>query len=83
MLHSRETPILPRNATRVLVRIPLPLLLFVTLRLSQKAQQKDERSLPKYDLHTGTKINGVVEELNLFQKSTDTLRERIPARSFL
>ena len=64
MLYSRETPILPRNTTKVLSSIPLFLLLFVTPGLSQKAQQVDD-SLPKYDLHTETKTKGVVYEVNL------------------
>jgi hypothetical protein len=68
---SRETPILPRDTTRMPVRIPYSQLLFVTLRLLQKAQERDDRSLPKYDLRTETKTKGVVDW------------ERIPARSFL
>ncbi len=69
MLHSRETPILPRNATKVLFRIPLFLLLFVTTGLSQRAQQ-DDRTLPKYDLHTETKTKGVVDEVKLLPLGT-------------
>jgi hypothetical protein len=67
--HNRETPILPRSATKVLFRILLFLLLLVTPGLSQKAEQKDS-SPPKYDLHTETKTKGVVEEVNLLSFGT-------------
>jgi len=63
----------------------LSLLLFVTLLLSQKAQEqeKDDRSLPMYDLQTDSKTKRVVDAVTLLQKSKDKLQERIPARSFL
>jgi hypothetical protein len=59
-----EIPNLPRKATRVLLRMPLFLILFVTTGLSQKTEPKDSSS-PKYDLHTEMKAKGVVEEVNL------------------
>jgi hypothetical protein len=37
--------------------------------LSQRAQ-KDEGSLPKYDLHTETKTTGVIDEVNLLPVGT-------------
>jgi hypothetical protein len=64
VLLSREIPILPSGATKIVFRISLFLLLCVIPGLSQKAQP-DDGSLPKYDLHTETKIKGVVEEVNL------------------
>jgi hypothetical protein len=64
VVHNRETPVLPRNATKVLSRIPLFLLLLVTPGFSQKAQT-DDHSLPKYDLHTEMKTKGVVDEVNV------------------
>ena len=64
MLLSLEVPILPRNAIRACFCILLFLLLCVTPGLSQRAQQ-DDGSLPKYDLHTETKIKGIVDEVKL------------------
>ena len=64
MLLSREISILRRKAVNALSCIPLFLLVCVTPGLSQRAQQ-DEGSLPKYDLHTETKIKGVIDEVNL------------------
>lgn len=69
MLRSRETPILPRNSTRVLFRISLFLLLCVLPAFAQKAEQK-ESSPPKYDLHTETKTKGVIDEVNLLTFGT-------------
>jgi hypothetical protein len=69
MLRNRETPILPRKATEVLVRILLFLLLLVTPGLSQKAQHVDD-SLPKYDLLTETKTKGIVDEVILLPLGT-------------
>jgi len=71
VLHSRETPILARNTFRMLVRIPYSLLSFVTLRLLQRAQKRDDRILSKYDLPTETKTKGLTDW------------KRIPSRSFL
>jgi hypothetical protein len=56
--------ILPRRTTTTLIRIPLFLLLGVTLLLSQKAKQEDD-PLPKYDHETEMKTKGVVDEVNL------------------
>jgi hypothetical protein len=67
--YSRETPILPHNATKGLSLILLFLLLFETPGLSQKAEQKDI-SPPKYDLQTEMKTKGVVEEVNLLSFGT-------------
>jgi len=64
VLLSFEIPVLPRKAIGVFFRIPLLLLLCVNPGLSQKAQH-DDSSLPKYDLHTETKITGVIDEVNL------------------
>jgi hypothetical protein len=69
LLRSRETPILPRNSTRVLFRISLFLLLCVLPAFAQKAEQK-EGSPPKYDLHTETKTKGVIDEVNLLTFGT-------------
>jgi len=49
--------------------IPLFLLLCVNPGLSQKAQPVNT-SLPKYDLHTETKIKGVIDEVNLLSIET-------------
>lgn len=62
MLLSLGMPILRREDLKVLSRIPLFLLLCVTLGPSQKAQ-KDASGLPKYDLHAPTKTKGVVDEV--------------------
>jgi len=64
VLFNLDIPVLPRNATDVLFRIPLFVLLCVSPGLSQKASTEDT-SLPKYDLHTETKIKGVVDEVNV------------------
>ena len=49
--------------------IPLFLVLCVSPGLSQKAQPVIT-SLPKYDLHTETKIKGVIDEVNLLSIET-------------
>jgi len=64
VLFNLDIPVLPRNAIDVLFRIPLFVLLCVSPGLSQKTPTEDT-SLPKYDLHTETKIKGVVDEVNL------------------
>ncbi|MGA2858789.1 MAG: hypothetical protein ABSE40_18110 [Candidatus Sulfotelmatobacter sp.] len=64
-----EIPVLPCEAAKVLLRIALFLLFCVTPVLSQKAEPSDA-GLPKYDLHTGTKTKGVVEEVNLLSVGT-------------
>ena len=63
MLLSREISILPRKAVKALSCIPLFSLVCMTPGLSQKAPQ-DEGSLPKYDLQTETKTDGVIDEVN-------------------
>jgi hypothetical protein len=69
VLIGLKIPTLPGKATKVLFRLALFLLLFVTPGLSQKAQPEDG-SLPKYDLHTETKTKGVVDEVNLLPLGT-------------
>ena len=69
MLFNLDIPVLPRNAIGVLFRIPLIVLLCVSPGLSQKGPT-EETSLPKYDLHTETKIKGVVDEVNLLSVGT-------------
>ena len=43
--------------------VPLLLLMWTPLAFSQKAPPQDA-SLPKYDLHTETKTDGVIDEVN-------------------
>jgi len=57
-----KAAIRPRRALEVL-SLPLFLLVCVPPGLSQKTQQEDN-SLPKYDLHTETKTDGVIDEVN-------------------
>jgi hypothetical protein len=66
--YSPETSAQPRKITQVLFRIPLFLLLCVTLALGQKTEPKD--SPAKYDLNTETKTKGVVDEVNLLSFGT-------------
>jgi hypothetical protein len=69
VLFSLDIPVLSRKASDVLFRIPLFLLLCVAPGFPQKAQP-EEISLPKYDLHTETKIKGVIDEVNLLSVGT-------------
>ena len=69
MLLSPESAIRPRKALEVLFSIPLLLLVWVTPGLSQKTHPEDS-SLPKYDLHTETKTNGVIDEVNQLSVGT-------------
>ena len=62
MLLSLETDIRPHRALRVLW-VPLLLLVWASPGLSQKAPPPDV-SLPKYDLQTETKTDGVIDEVN-------------------
>ena len=62
MLLSLETDIRPHRALRVLW-VPLLLLVWASPGLSQKAPPQDV-SLPKYDLLTETKTDGVIDEVN-------------------
>ena len=62
MLLILKAAIRPRRALEVL-SLPLFLLVCVPPGLSQKTQQEDN-SLPKYDLHTETKTDGVIDEVN-------------------
>jgi len=69
MLLSSEISLLPRKTGAVIFRIPLFVLLCVSSGLAQKAPL-DDGGLPKYDLHTETKIKGVVETVNLLSVGT-------------
>ena len=68
MLFSLKASIRPVGALKVL-SIPLFLLVWVLPGVSQKAHP-EESSLPKYDLHTETKTNGVVDEVNQLSVGT-------------
>lgn len=54
----------PHKSIRISFRVASSLLLLVTPGLSQKTQP-DFSNLPKYDLQTEMKTNGVVDEVNL------------------
>ena len=69
MLSLSKSPFVPKKQFPYLSRIPLLLLLCVSPGLSQKAQQENP-SLPNYDVHTETKIKGVVDEVNLLSVGT-------------
>jgi hypothetical protein len=62
VLFSLEVAIPPRRAFK-LFSISLLLLVWAPSGLSQKAPP-EESSLPKYDLHTETKTDGVIDEVN-------------------
>ena len=62
MLLRLKTDIRPHRALRVLW-VPLLLLVWASPGLSQKAAPQDV-SLPKYDLQTETKTDGVIDEVN-------------------
>ena len=62
MLLNLEASILSRRALKV-VSIPLLSLAWASPGLSQKAPPQDV-SLPKYDLQTETKTDGVIDEVN-------------------
>ena len=62
MLLSVEASIPPRRVLKV-VCIPLLLMVWVPPSLSQKAHP-EAFSLAKYDLHTETKTDGVIDEVN-------------------
>lgn len=68
MLLSWEVAIRPRRALKVL-SIPLFLFVCVPVGLSQKAPPQ-ESNLPKYDLHTETKTDGIVDEVNQLSVGT-------------
>ena len=59
-----QRSILPYKGIKIVFRVAFPLLLWVTLGLSQKTQPEDS-SLPKYDLHAEMKTKGVIDEVNL------------------
>jgi uncharacterized protein YpmB len=69
VLFSLEIPVLRRKASDVLFCISLSVLFCVSPAFSQKAQPEDI-SLPKYDLHTETKIKGVIDEVNILSVGT-------------
>ncbi len=68
MLLRLETAVRPRWTIEVL-SIPLLLLVLAPLGLSQKSPP-ESNSLPKYDLHTETKTDGVVDEVNQLSVGT-------------
>lgn len=68
MLLSQEAAIRSRRALKVL-SIPLFLFVCVPAGLSQKAPAADS-SLPKYDLQTEAKTDGVVDEVNQLSVGT-------------
>lgn len=63
MLLSLQATILSRRSLKV-VSIALLMLVWASPGLSQKAPPQDV-SLPKYDLQTETKTDGVIDEVNL------------------
>lgn len=69
MLLLRKSPFAPTNQFLFLSLIPLLLLLCVSPGLSQKPQQENP-SLPNYDVHTETKIKGLIDEVNLLSVGT-------------
>ncbi|HKV78471.1 MAG TPA: hypothetical protein VJP02_10040 [Candidatus Sulfotelmatobacter sp.] len=68
MLLSLEAVIRQRRALKVL-SIPLFLFVCVPAGLSQKTPPQDN-NLPKYDLHTETKTDGIVDEVNQLSVGT-------------
>ena len=68
MLLSLQTAIRLRQALRVL-SIPFFLLVWVPLGVSQKAPPVGS-SLPKYDLQTEAKTDGVIDEVNQLSVGT-------------
>ena len=62
MSFSLKAAIRPRRALEVL-SVLLFLLVWASPGLSQKTPP-DDNSLPKYDLHTETKTDGVIDEVN-------------------
>ena len=64
-----QGPILRYKSIKILFRVVLSLLLWVTPGLSQKVQPKDS-GLPKYDLHAEIKTEGVIDEVNLLSVGT-------------
>jgi hypothetical protein len=59
-----QCPILPYKRLKILFRLVLSLLLWVTPGLSQKTPPEDS-SLPKYELDAEMKTKGVIDEVNL------------------
>jgi hypothetical protein len=64
-----QRPILRYKPSKILFRVALSLLLWVTPGLSQKTQPEN-RSLPRYDLHAEMKTKGVIDEVNLMSVGT-------------
>ncbi len=62
-------PSLPNKRPKILFRVVLSLLLWVTPGLSQKTQPENS-SLPKYDLQAEIKTKGVIDEVNLMSVGT-------------
>jgi hypothetical protein len=69
MLLSSEISLLPRKTVAVIFTALLFVLLCVGSGFSQKSPT-DDGGLPKYDLHTETKIKGVVDAVNLLSVGT-------------
>lgn len=69
MLLSSDIPVLPRKTIALIFPALLFVLLYVGPGVSQKAPA-DDGGLPKYDLHTETKIKGVVDAVNLLSVGT-------------
>jgi len=69
MLLSSTIPLTPRKTIAVISSAVLFALLYVGHGVSQKAPP-DDGGLPKYDLHTETKIKGVVDAVNLLSVGT-------------
>jgi hypothetical protein len=69
VLLSSETPAQLRKAIALIFPALLFVLLYVGPGVSQKAPA-DDGGLPKYDLHTETKIKGVVDAVNLLSVGT-------------
>ena len=59
-----QCPILPYKSIKILFRVVLSLLLWVTPGLSQKTPPEDS-SLPKYELDAEMKTKGAIDEVNL------------------
>jgi hypothetical protein len=75
MPFSLKVPSLQRKSMDMLLCIPFFLLMCIGPALSQAPQSQDspqpkDNALPKYDLHTETKIKGVIDEVNLLSVGT-------------
>ncbi|MGA7292307.1 MAG: hypothetical protein WBW53_09790 [Terriglobales bacterium] len=64
-----QRPTQPYQSIKILFRVVLSSLLWVTPGLSQKAQP-EVNALPKYDLQTEVKTKGLIDEVNLLSVGT-------------